>query len=83
MRFGFIVSQKVSKKAVIRNRVKRRFRSAVQEELGCGKNPKNSTKCFQKSMDVVLIALPAAKEKSFAEIHEGVKRAFGRVGVLN
>ncbi len=83
MRFGFIVSQKVSKKAVVRNKVKRRFRSAVQEELGCDKKPESFDKCFQKSLDVVLIALPSAKGKSFTEIHEGVKRALRKAGVLN
>jgi len=48
-RIGFIVSKKVSKKAVARNRIKRRCREAVKNLL-----PK-----IKKSFDIVLIALPA------------------------
>ncbi len=83
MRFGFIVSQKVSKKAVVRNKIKRRFRSAVQEELGCRRGSETANRCLEKSLDVVLIALPGAEERSFKETHERIKRAFGKTGVLN
>ena len=59
-RFGFIVSQKVSKKAVLRNKVKRRLRDIIQ---------KNITE-IKKGKDVALIVLPGLEKKSFLETKE-------------
>lgn len=61
-RFGFVVSQKVSKKATIRNKVRRRLAEVVQKEY---KNIRSGT-------DLVLIALPQAAVKNFSEIKEAV-----------
>ena len=57
-RFAFVTSQKVSKKAVIRNRVRRVLRELVQKEL----------MKFKKSVDVVLIALPGLEIKDTIKI---------------
>ena len=59
-RFGFVVSQKVSKKATIRNKVKRRLAEIIGDEI---KNIKIGT-------DLVLIALPGIEKKEFSEIKE-------------
>lgn len=61
-RFGFVVSKKVSKKATIRNTVKRRLRQSVLYSL------RESPKKSQKSLDVVIIALPGIEKKKFTEI---------------
>jgi len=45
-RFGFVVGQKVSHKAVVRNRVKRRLRDLAKVKLGD----------IKKGLDVVVIA---------------------------
>lgn len=59
-RFGFIVSKKISNKASLRNRIKRRLRAAVLNKL---KNIKTPT-------DVVIIALPGIIKKEFSHIEE-------------
>lgn len=71
-RCGFIVSQKVSKKAVIRNKVKRRFREVVKEMI----------KTMDKA-DVLLIALPESKNKEFKVIKKTIEKLLKRAGVLN
>ena len=63
-RFGFIVSQKVSKKAVLRNKVKRRLRDIVQQ---------NMVK-IKKGADVALIALPGLEKKNFLETKETLNK---------
>ncbi|MCX6765195.1 MAG: ribonuclease P protein component [Candidatus Nealsonbacteria bacterium] len=47
-RFGFIVSTKVSKKAVVRNKIKRILRAALKSEL----------KDIKKGVDAVIITSP-------------------------
>ena len=73
LRFGFIVSQKVSKKAVVRNKIKRRFREAVKEKI----------KRINKRVDIILIALPGAKTKYFQETKITIEKLFKKAGILN
>jgi ribonuclease P protein component len=54
-RFGFIVSQKVSKQAVIRNKIKRRLRGAVIKRI----------KEIKTGTDNLFIALPGLAIKDF------------------
>lgn len=61
-RFGFIVSKKVSKKAVERNLIKRRLREIVRL------SPLDN----REKIDGVFIASPLIKEKTFQEIKEEV-----------
>ena len=70
-RFGFVVSQKVSKKAVTRNKVRRRLAEAVR----------NETKGIKGGMDVVLIALPRIAEAGIHEIQEAVGSALIKAGL--
>lgn len=53
-RFGFVVGQKVSHKAVIRNKVKRRLRALARAKLGD----------IKKGFDVVMIASKGAEAGS-------------------
>ncbi len=71
IRFGFIVSKKVSKKAVIRNLVKRRLRGIVRGRLSI----------MRKGIDGVLIALPGIEEKDYGEIEEGVDKLFEKAEI--
>ncbi len=63
-RFGFVVSQKVSKKATVRNKVKRRLSDAVRVEL----------KKIKKGFDFVLIALPGIEKSEFSEIKKAINK---------
>ena len=68
-RFGFIVSKKISKKAVVRNKIRRRLSFAIEQEI----------KNIKKGVDVILVALPGIEKKEFSEIQEAVKGALNRV----
>lgn len=59
-RFGFAVSKKFFKKAVLRNRIKRKLRAAVLRKL----------EGLKKSCDVVIVALPGIENKKVSEIEE-------------
>lgn len=65
IRFGFVVSQKVSKKATVRNKIKRRLSDAAASEM---ENLKNG-------VDLVLIALPGLDRKNFSEVKKAVHAA--------
>jgi len=71
-RFGFIVSKKVSKKAIERNRIKRRLREIVR--LSDFKNT--------EKIDGVFITLPYIKEKSFEEIEIETTSLLKKAGLI-
>lgn len=64
-RFGFVVSQKVSKKATIRNKVRRRLSEAAGARINM----------IKTGTDIVLIALPNIEKKEFCEIKEALSSA--------
>ena len=59
-RLGFVVSNKVSKSAVVRNKIRRRLRDIIKKNLGS----------FKKGTDVAIIALNGIEKKSFLEVKE-------------
>lgn len=61
-RLGVLVSTKVSKKAVVRNKIKRQIREIIQKELPHLKEGK----------DLVIIVFSQILDKNFEEIKEGV-----------
>ena len=65
-RFAFLVSKKVSNKANIRNKVRRRLRELVKLKI---KETKEGT-------DNLLIALPGLEKKDFQEIKKIVDKIF-------
>ncbi|MCK9577927.1 ribonuclease P protein component [bacterium] len=71
-RIGFIVSKKVSKKAVERNRVKRLFREAVRLDIAR----------IKPGYDLVFIVLNSVKEKELTEIKKEVEFILGKYGLL-
>ncbi|OGF25732.1 ribonuclease P protein component [Candidatus Falkowbacteria bacterium RIFOXYB2_FULL_47_14] len=68
-RFGIIVSIKISKQAVIRNKVKRRLREAVRLEIDDLK-PGN---------DIIIITLPLIKSCELKDISDSLKKHFYRL----
>jgi ribonuclease P protein component len=69
-RFAFIVSKKVSLKAVVRNKIRRRLSESVKEF-------KNKL----DGLDLVFIALPKITSKNFSEINEEVKLLLDKAGL--
>lgn len=61
-RFGFIVSKMVSKKAVARNKIRRRLSEIIRFNMAQ----------MEKGIDAVLIALPGIKDKNFLETKRAV-----------
>ncbi len=59
-RFAFIVSKKVSKKAVLRNKIKRRMRSIIQKYI----------LSIKKGFDIIIIALPGIENNNFEDIEK-------------
>lgn len=71
-RFGLIVTTKVSKKAVLRNKLKRRLRNLVYKKL----------EKIRKGIDVVLIALPGLENKTFKELEEILDQLFQKAKII-
>jgi len=59
-RFGFIVSQKISKKAVLRNKIKRRLRELIKKRI----------KKLKKGTDYVFVVLPGLEKKGLKDTEE-------------
>ena len=71
-RFGFVVSKKVSNKATIRNKVKRRLRDATHALL----------KEVKKPTDVVVVSLPGIEKKDFLEIQKLISDSFKKLKII-
>lgn len=71
-RFGFVVAKSVSKKANIRNKIKRRLRELVRIKI----------KKIQNGIDGVFIAKPGLETKDFWEIEEAINEIFKRAKIL-
>jgi ribonuclease P protein component len=71
-RLAFIISSKVSKKAVDRNLIRRRLNEIIRKEM------KNRLGSF----DIVIIVLPAAKGKTTQELKFSLGSAFKHLSLL-
>lgn len=71
-RFAFIVSTKISKTAVDRNKVKRRLREAVKQNI----------EKIVKGYDVVFLAKKMTLERSIKEIAGEVEKVFKESGLI-
>jgi ribonuclease P protein component len=71
-RFGFIVSGKISKEAVQRNRIKRALSEAMRYELAT----------IKKGVDVVFLAKQICTKKSTDVLMREVKEVLPKVGIL-
>jgi len=72
-RFAIVVSGKVSKKAIIRNRLKRQISEVIRLNL-------NSIK---KGYDIVVIVKPDMIGKSYEEIEKTVKISLAKLGLIS
>jgi len=70
-RFGLLVGLKVSKKAVIRNKIKRQIRSIISQEIPLLKSGK----------DVVIVVFPLILEKNFEEIKKFIQNGFEKLNL--
>ncbi len=71
-RIGIIVSQKVSKKATIRNKIKRRFNNIMGLEMPF----------IKKGFDMVLITKTGIEKEEFKRIKETMKKLLERAKLL-
>ena len=72
-RFGFIVSKKVSPKAVVRNKIKRKAREIIRLNLGD----------IKSGLNIVIICQPEITEKNYQEIEKEILRITEEIGLLN
>ncbi len=72
-RFGFAVGIKISKKAVVRNKIKRWLREAIRKNLSEVK----------KGFDIVVGASPGIEDKDFHDIKRAVDKLLKRAKLLN
>jgi ribonuclease P protein component len=68
-RFGILVGLKVSKEAVLRNKIKRRIREAIRPQVNL----------IKRGLDVVIITLPPIKDKELNEIENSVRGHFRKL----
>jgi ribonuclease P protein component len=71
-RFGFIVSQKISKKATVRNKIKRRLRELLKLNL----------LHLKKGIDGIFIACPGLEKKIFYDMETSIKNIFIKTKIL-
>lgn len=69
-RIGFVVSQKVAKKAVVRNKVKRRLRALIIKRL----------QNIKSGVDLLFITLPGTGQKNYSYLEENVDRLLIKSG---
>ncbi len=71
-RFGFVVSQKVSKKATVRNKIKRVLRKIIEQYLPL----------IKKGNDVLIVTLPGLEIKDFWEFKEVCDKLLKRANLV-
>ncbi len=71
-RFGFVVSLKISKKAIERNKIKRRLKYIIKKNL----------LNIKKGFDIVIITLPGIEKKSYTELKETTREILKRAGLF-
>lgn len=71
-RVGIIVSQKISKKATQRNKIKRILREAIRKHL----------KQIRSGFDIVILSRPAILNKEYKEVEKYIKIALSKAHLL-
>ncbi len=70
-RFGIVVSQKVSKKAVVRNKIRRRLSEIIRLNFMQA----------QKSADIAVVGLPGLQNKNFTDTKEMLVTVLKKAGL--
>lgn len=71
-RYGVVVNLKVDKRAVVRNKIRRRFRDIIK------KNEKN----LKKGFDVMILTRESVKTLDFAKIREKMENLLKKAKIL-
>lgn len=71
-RYGFVVSKKIDKKAVVRNRIKRRLRAQIEKLKDEMKN----------GYDLLFIAKKELKKEENKDLSEEIKKLFVKEGII-
>lgn len=71
-RFGVLVGLKISKKAVVRNRVKRRLREAIE----------NKSAYLKKGFDIVIITRSPIKDKEVQDMESALEKGFEKLSLF-
>lgn len=71
-RFAFVVSRKVSKKATVRNKIRRRLRGLIKIQINK----------ITKGVDCVFIALPGLEKKNSGELKNILSSLLGKAGLI-
>lgn len=71
-RFGIVVGSNVSKKAVLRNKIKRILREVINKNIGI----------IKKGFDIVIIVNPQAAEKDYKELESDLTEALNSIKLL-
>ena len=72
-RFAFIVSQKISKRATLRNKIRRRLGEIIKMKF----------KKVKKGVDGLFIACPGLEKKDFWETEATMEKLFKKAGIIN
>ncbi|PKL72081.1 ribonuclease P protein component [Candidatus Kuenenbacteria bacterium HGW-Kuenenbacteria-1] len=72
-RFGFVVSNKIAKKANKRNLIKRRLREIIRKNLSN----------IEVGLDVMIMARLEIKKLNFFELKEKLERTLWQIRILN
>jgi ribonuclease P protein component len=72
-RFGISISQKVSKRSVVRNRIKRQLRAALRQLL-----PE-----LAPGWDVVIVVYPGAQECDYLHFLQQLKQLLEKVRIIH
>lgn len=71
-RFGITVSNKVSKKAVIRNKLRRQIREIIHKNLGK----------IKPGFDILIICQPGIEKKEFKEIESRIIKILTKIRLI-
>ncbi len=71
-RFGIVISLKVSKKATVRNKIKRRIRAIIYQSL----------KTIKPRYDIIISTKPEIRELDYWQIKEKLEKLFDRAGLM-
>lgn len=71
-RFAFVVSSKIDKRATVRNKIKRRLREIVFQNL----------KKIKKNLDFLIIVKPEVKNLDFWQMKEILEKAFKKIEMI-
>jgi len=70
-RFGIITGVKVSKKAVERNKIKRKIKHIIGQQIIN----------IKPSFDILIISLPTILNKSYHEVEQSINEHFKKLGL--